>query len=473
MKHILLISALLPLSCLFAQQGEWELISHYPTEETIYDVVFLDEQQGFLATEEGLFMSSDGGATWNLSAILTEPFQRIDAKDQTIALIGMDGNSSFSTNGGQFWNTIDLPICATSVDVLGQDTIVFLGKDELLSTTNGGIDWQTDLGPLVGSFYCPAYGQMISLDLGYAIHEETLFRKSGSSASWEQVEVLAIQEFVSFAFDNDSIGVVSLDTGNLRRTEDGGETWAEVGTNFTQSYEYAEYHPSGKYLFANESGHVAWSVDDGQSWNYIWLIEGYFSNDDIEGIGFKGEEMWIVGKHGSLYINTTGTADGWEKQFSSRNNISRISPTEDGHLFFQSGNSFLRYENSIGQFSESILEGFSSSSIDDFEMVTENKGFFITNFEELMVTADGCETWQEYDTGPYDWQNFVEIEFLNESLGFNSQDLFNSVFKTVDGGETWSLSLNNNVTGRIRIVDESVVFLIYDNSESHTFYRSD
>lgn len=472
MKHLLLLLALLPLSCLFAQPEEWEIISHYPTDNAIHDVVFLDESTGFMATEDGLYQSQDGGETWDLNTQLAQSYWLIDAKDETVVSIELNGNASFSNNGGQFWNAVQLPLCFSSAHVLGQDTIVLLGKDEMLITTNGGEDWQADLGPLIGSPYCPDYSQVLSLETAFAIKDETLYKKSEEMAPWEEVEVLSTEEFKTFVFKNDSVGVASLNTGNLRLTEDGGESWSELDENLTASYDYAEYHPNGIYLFASESGRVAWSTDDGESWHYHWLIEGYFSNDDIERVGFQGEIMWVVGKHGSIYTNSSGGEDDWETEFSTRWNISHISPTSDGHLFFSAENNFLKYENSIADFSSHILEEFPGAYIDDFEMINQDRGFLVTSSGQLMVTGDGSETWQDYESGGLSWDNLNYIEFLNENIGYHSQYGFHSFYKTENGGESWSPVLDGSLRGEIRIVDESVVFIADEDFDITTIYRS-
>jgi|GEM_PF-6788732 len=111
---------------------------------------FVDENYGWLTSDNHIFNSSDGGVNWkgyNTGLVLFN-FMSLDFADQNRGIaIGASGIIMLTTDGGETW--IQQPSGTTEylVDVYMYDaqTAWIVGWGIVLKTTNGGINWFSPL----------------------------------------------------------------------------------------------------------------------------------------------------------------------------------------------------------------------------------------------------------------------------------------------------------------------------------------
>jgi photosystem II stability/assembly factor-like uncharacterized protein len=170
-------------------------------QHVVNDMAFSSDRW-FAATEEGLLMSVDRGATWALKPVgplTTLPVQsvRVSPDSQRIWVVSLRG-LVFSTDGGTSWTWHDLPLTAggaISLDVDREDqaTMVSIAHNGLYISRDAGNTW----------------------------------KQAGSGLPSTPVQEFAIA---------DSVFLASMRTGGLYVSSDSGRTWARVSGTLADGF---------------------------------------------------------------------------------------------------------------------------------------------------------------------------------------------------------------------------------------------
>ena len=122
----------------------------HPLQQIVNDMAFSSDRW-FAATEAGLLMSADRGATWTLKPLgplTTLPVQsvRVSPNGQRLWVVSLRG-LVFSTDGGTSWAWHDLPLKAggaITLDVDREDeaTMISIAHNGLYISRDAGNTWQ-------------------------------------------------------------------------------------------------------------------------------------------------------------------------------------------------------------------------------------------------------------------------------------------------------------------------------------------
>lgn len=213
---------------------------------------FIDENNGWGATETQLIRTNDGGVTWYDASPHVDtqfgyaPYLFIDAQSAWVLISSSDyqtGTLYQTYDGGITWDSIAVPFGGASMQMLDAENgfaLAALGAGAgseavaLFKTTDAGHTWTRVFinDPTVD-------GSNNSLPLGG--------QKGG------------------FAFINESTGWVggSIPMDNyiyLYQTTDGGETWSEANLALPVGYESAQTSNDGPQFFSATEGILAVSM---------------------------------------------------------------------------------------------------------------------------------------------------------------------------------------------------------------------
>ncbi|MGH1385244.1 YCF48-related protein [Kordia sp.] len=87
----------------------------------------------------------------------------------------------------------------------------------------------------------------------------------------------------------------------------------------------------------------------------------------------------------------------------------------------------------------------------------------------IMKTIDGGNSWYVTETTNIAPSGYIEIEFINENTGFATRE-HNDLYKTVDGGETWSeITYGSNAMHAIQFINDNDGFMA---GESGKIYKT-
>jgi len=224
------------LTALFAgatapAQVDWIQQSPYPADVSLHGVYFITPDHGFITGADDLFMeTADGGTTWTQTpSVARHPqfsedpiwdVQFVDAQNGFAV-----GNTVFrTTNGGQTWQNLGSLGTIYDVDFITPQVGYLRGNLFIMKTTNGGAsfsmvwDWQT-FDPVSGLDFID---ENTGLVVGARDDQPGVFRTTNGGETWDRISTEA---FSRVRYVTSEIVVASRQAAFYRST-DGGVTWA-------------------------------------------------------------------------------------------------------------------------------------------------------------------------------------------------------------------------------------------------------
>ena len=369
-------------------------------------------------TFDGLYKSTDNGDNWSLVAL-----------DE----IG-DVNSSF---GWYFGNIRINPTDPNDVFVLGQ---------KLYRTTNGGADWNQD-------YYM------------HVDHHSMEFSK------------------------NDTNFIIAGNDGGVYLSENGGATWQHLeNLPITQFYniEVDYQQPNRMFGGAQDNNTLRTITGSNDDWHTILGGDGFQVNVDKNNTNNVYAEYQL----GNLYRST----DGGDNMFWAKDGIDEsdrtnwntpveISPFNTDVLYFGSSRLYKSTNKAVNWnvISEDLTDGQHPTGSMSYGTLTAiapshlNLDVIYTGSDDgnVSVTFNGGTTWQSIDNDlPNRFVTQVAISPSNDLVtyvtfsGYYSLDYTPHIFKTTDGGESWtdisgnlpSIPINDVVVS----ADETTLFIATD-----------
>jgi photosystem II stability/assembly factor-like uncharacterized protein len=201
---------------------------------------------------DGLFVSRDGGETWQ-GPLLANAFVlalAVDPRDARRVWAGTDNNVAWSRDGGKTWSVADstdeggiLRVPAIAIDPVHPDTVYAFSRPledqdilKVIKTTNGGATWTQSKG-LESEAYSydslrlavdPTAPNVVYASLGLFFDEGVTYRSADGGATWQRTPG-------TYPLAVDRKGVVYA--GRMR-SGDHGVTWqtAAAPPGFTVEY---------------------------------------------------------------------------------------------------------------------------------------------------------------------------------------------------------------------------------------------
>jgi photosystem II stability/assembly factor-like uncharacterized protein len=310
------------------------------------------------------------------------------------------------------------------------------GKTQFLRTVDGGAGWQA-----VAASGLPrsiTYLKQFGANVGWAVAEGRLYRSLDGGASWLPValpsDVYQYEMYYVTAANARTVWFAH-DGGNYV-TVDGGATWAMFRVDAERdSFVSNELHSSPAGWWLSYGDRVYRSTDGGVSWTRT--LGG--SPEESEA---QLTSVWFFDSHRGV---ATGTG-GWLMQ------------TEDGgqHWLRQTLTGQHDYTHSRLQFDSTALGWMSGSwgvgkstdagatwmvpvtdarmqSVSDFHFADARNGWAVAQNTHVFRSSDGGDSWTWLSSLP----DVRAIRFLDEQVGF-AAGAGGRVYRTVDGGVTWT-----------------------------------
>ncbi len=403
----------------FSQAFDWEWLNTKPTGNSLNDVIILPNGNFLGFGEKGtIIKSTDSGVNWDSymvdSAGGYRSIYEADFVDNNIGFAsGLDGLILKTTDGGDSWEVLTSGTTNDLwyIDFIDADTGYACGSSStLLKTTDGGVTWNS-------------------------------ITVSGTSTTLYKIQ-----------FINPStgyIGTSSSTVGRLLRTTDYGASWNSIGT-----------YPGtgttrGIYFFDADTGYVTNSLyqvykttDAGASWAEL----ADFGTGTLYEIKFLDAASGVAaGANGEVWVTTNG-GTSWDSTNTSYTSSNVYGIATNANLGEKGLNSLLAggyggsiaYSNNLGTTWTPLATSVSMDELREIQFVNSNVGYAVggsTSYGQALKTTDGGNNWEllSFDPG----YRLYSLNFVNENVGYVGRRGPDGIFKTTDGGTTWSPLLPN------------------------------
>ena len=254
----------------------------------LYGVFFINPDTGWVAGDDGLFNTIDGGLHWSRKSDLGAcgKVQFVDQKNGW----GLFTQLQHTTNGGATW----LP--ETTFGQHGLTDAVFVNPDsgfacnsfQAGSTLDGGVTWRSN------GVYAQGIDAISSSGFPYAYLVSTRLTDSN------------IAPLHGSQFDTEYT--------DINRTTDGGLTWKRLDTRLQKDL-YSVKALDSLHVVVGGNGLVAVTWDGGKTWQHSfvqssiqWAVTGFYFFDNLHGFLYGGTGK---GGNNALFANTSDGGNTW------------------------------------------------------------------------------------------------------------------------------------------------------------------
>jgi len=467
-KNFILILFILTTSVLSAEQWRKAVSGSWPALEDIY---FIDENTGFAVGGAGTILkTTDAGMTWvsktsNTRQVLNE----IYFLNSLIGYAAGDDRTFLKTiDGGETWSSYSVEVIPEpKADIKrvyfanesnGWIIGSFTGKGWILHTSDGGANWILDYTHN-DILYDLSFFEGRGIVTGKKV-EDIFYSDDGLNWSKSVVRVnwpgdviytnrsdiytlFMIDRNIVFA---EGCGFPGQPSIHLK-SSDGGVTWTYV----EQDSVYRTYGNLVDNYFIDDLNGIAVgsdakgslltrTTDGGLSWKKVHIPFGV----SIKAISKSGNKLFICGQ-GGLIAFSNDFGNTWSLITPTLNSSLRCIQFTSSQIGFAGGydGNFLRTSDGGTSWISSFLDnGSTVDNINDLFFINNYIGYSVHENRSVSKTTDGGLSWNVViaDTSEYK-AAAKSVYFFNEHFGYVvglSGDNRDTVFKTTDGGATWS-----------------------------------
>lgn len=250
-----------------------------------------DEKLWYVSGQNGLYITRDGGNSWELNRVLAAKDTAL-AQDSNQVYAGVNANLYASADKGQNWNIIGKFDASTSIRSLlvGRDGTIYAGlhwansgkpssnSEGIYISHDRGVTWQ------LSSFASP-YRGLIVWCISQDARDGTLY---AGTEIYDHPQPYHPPFF---------------------RSRDDGKTWQDISGILDWHVLAVEVHPNNGYLYALTEGHGLYgSSDQGDHWNLLsgnislTLLLDPNSPNRLFGSAFSN----ALKQFGGVFISTNG-----------------------------------------------------------------------------------------------------------------------------------------------------------------------
>ncbi len=436
------------------------------------DIQFCNERIGIILSNNSIFHTSDGGATWQQrvelkaahSKLAYNYFSAVHFHDTLNGYAVGAFNKIFKTaDGGQNWDTVSwvnqtAPFVDLSDVFFLDDQVGFIAGYEvddigmnfgfthfMLKTLDGGQTWNRFIIP-TNFDYRHVFVQPLNKDTIFAqlsfsqYHEETYITTDGGQ-TWSRNSP-PLESFRTIEWIDSEIGLAfgrnGFGANQFLRTEDGGANWDTVALPFTRSLDanaitdiaFAD-KDSG---FAVGSGGLLMTTNDkGKTWIIKNNSYPYFYNMDF------GSDKVGYASSGTGFYKTTDGGFSWNHHAGSDSMLIMKIDFENEQNGLLYGFKFFNYQVKNGG---DTIERLNMPAPFVFEtyIIARKDSLFVTgtsvapDFLTFLRSPDRGRTWEKYSAHQSS-TSAVSFHYTgNNKFYIGTPEIFK---RSLDGGVSW------------------------------------
>ena len=273
----------------------WEVKRELHSED-YYDVFFSSTNVGYVAGEEDIYKTTDGGLTWNKQNV-QKPVYGISFLDDANGYM-VDGSKVYSTsNGGANW----IERFASGSEDLKQ--VISLLTNSVLAYSEDGKIYRFN-----GTSWSQVFNQPVNQlqqihfptnSVGYGVDLlGKVIKTTNGGATWLPVYTHSSsgESFNTVYFFSETVGLMAGVNGVMYKTTNGGANWLKVFSGISAEIKRIIFEDAQTgYAFTGD-GTVFRSEDGGQTWTYA----GVLPFTGLVNVSKSGTRIYFCGEYGSL-----------------------------------------------------------------------------------------------------------------------------------------------------------------------------
>lgn len=446
-----------------------------PTTLDLSAVAFASAARGWAVGEQGMVLRTiDGGTTWNrIPSKTTKDLRAISSGTRkTVVAVGNGGRIIRSTDGGLSWSVRRSPVSDILTDVRffsARTVVAVAAHGAIIRSTDGGRTWSVRRKgaanpPFVMRVPYSSGVDSISRRTGWVTSLQGVFRTRDGGRTWSRVGAKKRLTRVDFVSSRTGYAILNADYEEwppadafaIYKTTNAGVSWRrvfygspEAGVPALGTFNAISFPSAKRGVVVGVNGTIV-TMTDGRTWKRVSgdmpdIIDMDFVSDS-DGWAAR-REMFTGDREGPkstgprTLLKTRSAGATWTQTASP-------SPTYLEWVEFASPTT-----GWVGDVAGHVFKTTDAANSWATETAISREPFFVDgmhgwapdgNAEAILRTADGGVTWEtlSVDVGvaPESYSGYDTIR----ALYFVSADVgwcigYGDIFKTLDGGQTWSL----------------------------------
>lgn len=248
----------------------------YPlnTTENINEIYFRNEDHGYLVAGKKMFLTSDGGRTWQETRIYRVGEFR-SGTPEFLSIRFADKKRGFVI--GSILNKDDRVV----------DSLV-------MRTEDGGETWQRIIVPSKTELF---HLYFKGSSHGWIVGDEgTILTSTDSGTTWNRQNSGTSLPLYNVDFRDDDEGYAVGKSGCILRTETGGAVWERVATSFRDTFMRVDFADDKNGWIVGYSGAILRSSDKGKT----WIRQESGTTVKLYGLYMTKKYGWAVGANGVI-----------------------------------------------------------------------------------------------------------------------------------------------------------------------------
>ena len=492
MKTLLLFSLTIVLLISLVSAQDWQTVKEGNVPYEPNDGFFLDADTGWLVCDDGVVLkTTNGGDSWETIEIpdaLGFDLEDVEFADANTGYACCnDGFIYKTTNGGMDWtmiaDTANYKVDIAGLSVVNEDLVYFCGDDStLLKTENGGTSYSRmtygfqseDLDGGV-HFISPEVGVVIS----DANAGETWYTHDGGQ-NWEFVQILfppgtASQRLYDVSGAGDGVFAIAAYHRITFISADSGQTYQPSG-NVDYAYVYfncVQVLDENTIMTSGSGGFLVRTDDGGANWDTLYVGTGQTGTfhqfvDSNNGYMFLGYGNWM---------KTTDGGSNWMPLNDwPTTSFWGLALASDDDLFISGWGGGELTESHDGGETWNYPDNYKTMTAENLyecEFADASNGIVAGGYGTMRRTTDGGDTWAFVDNPMYQQTN----KHINALRYMNADTVFAGgssgiIMRSEDGGETWTEMENEGGTSTVYDIWPVNENLIIASASSGQIYLS-
>jgi photosystem II stability/assembly factor-like uncharacterized protein len=464
------------LSALAFGQNQWTRQSPLPAARNLTGVAWATPTHGFAAGEARTFIETfDGGTTWqsvNIGASTSDPFYTVSCRDAAncfvIGTSGSGGPDHWRTiDGGVSWQRITNAPAGGSwyhIDFVSA-SVGFMSGNGVARTSDGGATWSQ----MSGYPDCPVMYGMDFRDaqMGLAGGDRVsttdggpgIFKTIDAGATW-------VRKFSQSANDllwlENTTAIATVGT-SIYRSTDAGETWSPISNQISTGLGDMSVLPNGTIVGVSDSGDAWRSTDGGLNWTRT--LAGLGALPASWGVSFLDNQIGAIVGQGGFIFKTTDGGLTWAMLNRGIGGVSfydlemfddsaGLAVGDDGY-FLRTADGGNHWDTSRLQVSGVVVGR--NESLQAINVVDQDFAVAAGYDGVVYKTFDRGATWESIGYPNLPGEFFIsDVKFIDRNLGYvvgNRPGIAQGLFRTTDGGTTWTALANPNGGYSLDFVD--------------------